>query len=160
VASSGYARANPAGGPGRRQAPAREAYRYFRRVGTRWMDADVYGHVNNVVYYSYFDTAVNAYLTEHAGLDPRTAPIVGLVVETGCTFKKSIRFPETVEVGIRVTRLGASSVTYDIGIFIGDDPALAAFGYFVHVYTDRATGRPAPIPAGHREALEKLRGPD
>ena len=143
--------------PGRRAAPARGAYRHFRQIGTRWMDADVYGHVNNVVYYSYFDTAVNGYLTEHAGLDPSRADVVGLVVATSCEFKQSVRFPETIDVGIRVRRIGTSSVTYDIGIFKHGDEAVAAFGHFVHVYVERATQKPVPIPPTHRDALEKLR---
>jgi acyl-CoA thioester hydrolase len=160
VDSSGHDRASAAGGPSRRRAPTRQDYPHFQNIGTRWMDADVYAHVNNVVYYSYFDTAVNRYLTDQAGLDPSTSPVVGLVVETGCSFKKSIRFPEAVDVGIRVTKIGTSSVVYDIGIFKEDDPAPAAFGHFVHVYVERATERPVPIPPAHREALEKLRGPD
>lgn len=138
------------------EGSGREEYPYVRRIGTRWMDVDVYGHVNNVVYFSYFDTAVNAYLTEQAGLDPRTSPIVGLVVENGCTFKRSLGFPETIEVGVRVMRIGTSSVTYEIGIFKEDDPAPAAFGRFVHVYCDRATQRPRPIPDEHRRALERI----
>ena len=141
----------------RGEGPTRGEYRQFWKIGTRWMDADVYGHVNNVVYYSYFDTAVNGYLTEQAGLDPERADVVGLVVATSCEFKKSVKFPETIEVGIRVRRIGTSSVTYEIGIFKEGDEAPAAFGHFVHVYVDRPTQRPVPIPPAHRDALEKLR---
>lgn len=146
--------------PRRHEAPTRREYPYFRQINTRWMDVDVYGHVNNVVYYSYFDTAVNAYLTEGAGLDPRTDSIVGLVVENGCTFRQSLAFPETIDVGIRVAKIGTSSVIYQIGIFRQDDPTPAAFGYFVHVYVDRATQRPVPIPPVHRAAMEQLRPSD
>ena len=144
---------------GERPTPTRRDYPYFRAVATRWMDVDVYGHVNNVVYYSYFDTAVNDYLVQAAGLVPAADDVYGIVVETGCTYRKSLRFPETVDVGVRVTRLGRTSVTYDIGIFkVGDDDP-AAFGRFVHVYVERATQRPTPIPSAHRAALEKLREP-
>ena len=147
---------NPAG-RARQVAPRRGASRYFRQIDTRWMDADVYGHVNNVVYYSYFDTAVNGYLVEQAGLDPTRADVVGLVVATSCEFKQSVTFPETIDVGISVTRIGTSSVAYDIGIFKHGDEEAAAFGHFVHVYVERATQRPTTIPAAHRDALEKLR---
>ncbi len=117
---------------------------------------DVYGHVNNVVYYSYFDTAVNDYLVHYAGLEPSTSPVVGLVVETRCTFKQSLGFPETIDVGIKVARIGASSVAYEIGVFKQAGDTAAAFGQFVHVYVDRATGRPVPIPVSHRDALARI----
>ena len=142
---------------GRRPASTRSDYPHFRTLGTRWLDIDVYGHVNNVNYYSYFDTAVNDYLVRSAGLNPTADDVFGIVVETGCTYKQSLGFPETIDVGIRVTRLGRSSVTYEIGIFKEGDEAPAAFGRFVHVYVERATQRPVPIPPAHRDALERLR---
>src|SRR5687767_13281349 len=106
----------------RRALPTRQEFAYFVRLATRWMDVDVYGHVNNVEYYSYFDTAVALYLTERAGLNPRTDQVVGLVVETGCTFRRSITFPETIEVGLRVSRLGTTSVSYQLAIFKDGEP--------------------------------------
>ncbi|NNM71241.1 acyl-CoA thioesterase [Enterovirga aerilata] len=136
---------------------ARSAFRLFRPVPTRWMDNDVYGHVNNVVYYSYFDTAVNAHLVDHGVLDPATSPVTGLVVETSCTYFESISFPETVEAGIAVTALGRSSATYRVAIFKAGGELAAAQGRFTHVYVDRATGRPAGIPAATRAVLEPLR---
>lgn len=134
----------------------REHFRHFHRIETRWADVDVYGHVNNVTYYSYFDTAVNAYLIREGGLDPARADVVGLVVETGCTFKKSLTFPEALEVGLRVTRIGTSSVQYEIGIFREGDVEPAALGRFVHVYVERATQRPVPVPPAQRAVLERL----
>ena len=118
------------------------------------MDNDVYGHVNNVVYYSYFDTAVNAALLEAGLLDIGASPVVGLVVETGCTYFESISFPETVEAGLAVERLGRSSVRYRLGVFKAGAPLAAAQGHFVHVYVERATQRPTDIPAPVRAALE------
>jgi acyl-CoA thioester hydrolase len=145
-------------GTGERQAlPTRQEFAHFVRLATRWMDVDVYGHVNNVEYYSYFDTAVALYLTERAGLNPRTDQVVGLVVETGCTFRRSITFPETIEVGLRVSRLGTTSVSYELAIFKDGEPEPTALGHFVHVYCERATQRPVPIPPRHRAALEPLR---
>lgn len=135
----------------------RENYRTFIEIPTRWMDNDVYGHVNNVVYYSYFDTAVNGFLMREAGLDynSTTAP-VGVVAETGCRFHGEIAFPETLDVGIRVSRLGSSSVTYEIGIFRQGHDAPAATGHFVHVYVRQSEMKPVPIPDQARAALEKL----
>ncbi|MCC7105837.1 MAG: acyl-CoA thioesterase [Chloroflexi bacterium] len=124
------------------------------------MDMDVYGHINNVEYYSYFDTAVNRFLQDEAGLEPRRDQVVGLVVETSCVFKQSLVFPETVDVGVRVDRIGTTSVTYAIGIFRAGESTPAAYGRFVHVYVERATQRSAPIPAAHRAAMERLRLPD
>ncbi len=136
--------------------PARAAFRLFRPIATRWMDNDVYGHVNNVVYYSYFDTAVNSYLIEAGALDIATSPVVGLVVETGCTYFESVAFPERLEAGIAVTRLGRSSVRYGVGIFKEGAEHAAAQGHFVHVYVDRATQRPVPIPEATRAVLLPL----
>ena len=141
---------------GNAAAPGRAAYPYFRAIATRWMDNDVYGHVNNVVYYSYFDTAVNGFLVEEGLLDIVRSPVVGYVVETGCTFFAPIAFPDALEAGLAVTALGQSSVTYRIGIFKAGAERAAAQGRFVHVYVDRATERPVEIPAPTRRALEAL----
>ncbi|MCG8542910.1 MAG: acyl-CoA thioesterase [Alphaproteobacteria bacterium] len=139
-----------------RQFVKRADYRYFRDIPTRWMDNDVYGHVNNVVYYSYFDTAVNGHLMECGVLDYRDAPVMGIVVETKCEFMKELAFPDTVEAGIRVTRLGNSSVTYEIGLFRKGESDAAAHGHFVHVYVDRKNRRPVRIPDDVRAALAPL----
>ena len=120
------------------------------------MDNDTYGHVNNVTYYSYFDTAVNEHLIRAGGLDIVNDPVVGFVVETSCRFRKPLTFPETIDAGLRVVKLGTSSVTYEIGIFRQDDDEPAATGRFVHVWVDRATKRPVPIPPRIRAALEPL----
>ena len=134
----------------------RSQYRYFRPITTRWMDNDAYGHVNNVVYYSYFDTAVNAHLIEAGLLDVSASPVIGLVVETQCLFKASISFPSLVTAGLRVAHLGRSSVRYEIGLFQGDSEEAAAQGHFVHVYVDRATQTPVAIPDEVRRALTEL----
>ena len=134
----------------------RDAYRDFRTIPTRWMDNDVYGHVNNVVYYSYFDTVVNQYLIEQGALDIESSKVVGLVVETGCQYFAPISFPDIVTAGLRVAKLGNSSVRYEIGIFRGDEHAASAQGHFVHVYVDRTSRRPAPLPAALRTALERI----
>ena len=140
-----------------REAPERrDRYRHFLEIPTRWMDNDVYGHVNNVVYYSYFDTVVNGYLISSGSLDIERSPIIGLVVETQCRFFKPIAFPDTVHAGVRVARLGNSSVRYEIGLFRNDESAAAAQGHFVHVYVDRETRRPAGLPEEMREALQKI----
>ncbi|MBN9455035.1 MAG: acyl-CoA thioesterase [Bosea sp.] len=135
---------------------ARADFRIFRAIPTRWHDNDVFGHVNNVVYYGWFDTAVNAWLVEGGFLDPATSGIVGLVVETGCTYFESIAFPEVVEVGIAVERLGNSSVTYRIGVFREGAAQAAAQGRFTHVYVQRAGQKPVPIPASLRAALAAI----
>jgi acyl-CoA thioester hydrolase len=139
-----------------RQHETRAHYRHFLAIPTRWMDNDSYGHINNVTYYSYFDTAVNEHLINAGGLDIRNDPVVGFVVETSCRFHRPLSFPETVDVALRVARLGTSSVTYEIALFTrgSDDPA--ATGRFVHVWVDRATVRPAAMPARIRAALEPL----
>ena len=134
----------------------RADFRIFRAIPTRWHDNDVYGHVNNVVYYGWFDTAVNAWLIENGLLDPATSEIVGLVVETGCSYFESVAFPETVEAGIAVERLGTSSVTYRIGIFRQGSEQAAAQGRFTHVYVARASQKPVPIPAPLRAALTAI----
>ena len=135
---------------------SRADFRAFRPLATRWMDNDVYGHVNNVVYYSYFDTAVNGYLIEKGALDIATSPAVGLVVETGCTYFESVAFPDAIEAGLVVTRLGRSSVRYGIGVFKAGGELAAAQGFFVHVYVDRTSQRPLEIPEAARRVLQEL----
>ena len=141
-----------------RQEPEhRTAYHYFRRITTRWMDNDVYGHVNNVVYYAYFDTVVNAYLVAAGGLDPERSAVIGLCVESGCSYLAPVRFPDALEGGLRVAALGRSSVRYELGIFRAGEDTASAQGYFVHVFVDRHARRPAELPAPMRAALERLR---
>ncbi|MES2993478.1 MAG: thioesterase family protein [Pseudomonadota bacterium] len=139
-----------------RPAPQpRDAYRHFSSISTRWMDNDAYGHINNVVYYSYFDTVVNRYLIEAGVLDVERGAVIGLVVETHCNYFAPLSFPQVVDAGLRVAQIGASSVRYEIGLFGGGAPLSAACGHFVHVYVDRATRRPAPLPA---PLIDTLRG--
>ena len=134
----------------------RSAYKAFRSIGTRWMDNDAYGHVNNVVYYSWFDTAVNAYLIEHGVLDIHHGDAIGLVVETQCNYFSPLAFPQTVEAGLRVARLGHSSVRYEVALFAQDQDLCAARGHFVHVYVDRASRRPVSLPNPLKQLLETL----
>lgn len=134
----------------------RSDFRHFQAIQTRWMDNDVYRHVNNVVYYSYFDTVVNGYLVSRGVLDIGASEAVGLVVETRCNYFSPIAFPDTVHAGMRVTNLGNSSVRYEVGIFRNDAQGASAQGHFVHVYVDRASNRPVPIPAAVRAVLEPL----
>jgi acyl-CoA thioester hydrolase len=134
----------------------RNAYRHFQRIPTRWMDNDVYGHVNNVQYYSYFDTVVNQYLIEQGVLDFERSEVIGLVVETGCQYFSSIAFPDVVTAGLRVARLGNSSVRYEVGIFRNEEPDTAAKGHFIHVYVERANRRPSALPGPLRAALERI----
>lgn len=138
------------------EPPRREDYPHFLTIPTRWMDNDVYGHINNVVYYSFFDTVVNQYLVAAGGLAIETSPVIGLVVETLCRYFKPVAFPDTVEAGLRVGRLGNSSVRYEIAIFRQGDAAPAAAGHFVHVYVDRSTRRPVPVPDAMRRALTRI----
>ena len=140
----------------RPEPQTREAYRHFERLTTRWMDNDVYGHLNNVVYYSLFDTAVNGYLIRSGVLDIQRSEIIGLVVQTHCNYFAPIEFPTAVDAGLRVERIGSSSVRYQIGLFAQGHPASAAAGHFVHVYVDRATRRPAALPPALRDALQGL----
>ena len=137
----------------------REDFSRFERIGTRWGDNDSYRHVNNVVYFAFFDTAVNRALIRAGVLDLETSPVVGLVVETGCRFFASIAFPDEVAIGIRVDHLGRSSVRYALALFRNDEDLASATGRFVHVYVDRATNRSAPIPDAVRVFLSSLRGP-
>ena len=134
----------------------RSAYKAFRSIGTRWMDNDAYGHVNNVVYYSWFDTAVNAYLIEHGVLDIHHGEAIGLVVETQCNYFSPLAFPQTVEAGLRVARLGSSSVRYEVALFAQDQDLCAARGHFVHVYVDRVSRRPVSLPRPLKQLLETL----
>ncbi|MBM68029.1 MAG: thioesterase [Haliea sp.] len=136
--------------------PRRDAYKVFYPISTRWSDNDTYGHINNVVYYAYFDSVANRYLIEEGGLDIAEGAIVGYVVSSGCDYHAPASYPEAIEGGLRVDRLGNSSVQYGIAIFReGEDEALA-HGHFVHVFVDRAANRSVPIPDGLRAALEKL----
>jgi acyl-CoA thioester hydrolase len=134
----------------------RGTYRHFQAIPTRWADNDIYGHVNNVVYYSYFDTVVNQYLIEQGALDPVKSTVIGLVVETQCEYFAPLSFPDVVHAGLRVAKIGNSSVRYEIGLFRNDENAASAQGYFVHVYVDRASRRSTPVPANMRLVLEKL----
>jgi acyl-CoA thioester hydrolase len=136
----------------------RAAYPHFLAIPTRWMDNDVYGHVNNVVYYSYFDTAVNQFLIERGVLDIHNGEVVGFVVDSGCAYFSSISFPDTVHAGIRVAKLGTSSVRYEIALYRNDDALPCAAGHFVHVYVERRSNRPVPIPAKVREVLTTIIG--
>jgi len=135
----------------------RDRYRHFLAITTRWMDNDVYRHVNNVVYYSFFDTAVNECMMRHGLLDLDHSPVVSLVVDTGCTYFRPIAFPDTVHCGLRVGELRRSSVRYEMGVFRNDEDRAAAQGHFVHVTCDRATHRPVSIPDAMRRVLESLR---
>lgn len=141
----------------RPQALPRSHYRAFRPIGTRWADNDVYGHVNNVVYYSWFDTAVNAHLIEAGALDIHHGEVIGLVIETQCNYFAPLAFPQTVWAGLRVAHLGTSSVRYEVGLFADGEDLCAACGHFVHVYVDRQTRRPVPLPDRLKTTLETLR---
>ena len=134
----------------------RAEYKHFRLIPTRWMDNDFYGHVNNVVYYAYFDTLLNRYLVDEGGLDFTHDTVIGVAVETMCRFHRSFAYPETIDAGLRIAKLGGSSVRYEIGLFGEGEPDARAEGYFVHVFVDRATQRPVPIPAKIRTALERI----
>ena len=141
----------------RPQALPRSAYRVFRPIGTRWSDNDIYGHVNNVVYYSWFDTAVNAHLIEQGALDIHGGEVIGLVIETQCNYFAPLAFPQTVWAGLRVAHLGSSSVRYEVGLFAEGEDLAAACGHFVHVYVNRQTRRPVPVPDVLKKTLETLR---
>ena len=134
----------------------RAAYPHFQRISTRWKDNDVYGHVNNVEYYSYFDTVINSYLIRSGGLDIHAGASIGLCAESHCRFLDALAFPDAVDAGLRVAKLGNSSVRYEIGLFREGTEAPAAEGWFVHVFVDRATRKPAPIPAQLRAVLARL----
>jgi acyl-CoA thioester hydrolase len=134
----------------------RSAYRAFAPIGTRWMDNDVYGHVNNVVYYSWFDTAVNGHLIAQGALDIHVGKTIGLVVETQCHYFSPIAFPQSVTAGIRVAHVGKSSVRYEVGLFADDEEMCAAKGHFVHVYVEREGRRPTPLPPALLQAVQAL----
>ena len=136
--------------------PQREHYRHYQPIITRWHDNDVYGHVNNVTYYSFFDTAVNTYLIEEGGLDIHDGDVVGFVVSSSCDYFASIAFPERIEIGLRVGKLGNSSVQYELAVFKAGEADACAAGCFVHVFVDRASNQPVAIPANLREALQRL----
>ena len=139
------------------QPSPRSVYRAFRTIGTRWMDNDAYGHVNNVVYYSWFDTVVNGHLIEQGALDIHHGEVIGLVIETKCNYFSSIEFPNSVDAGLRVAHIGRSSVRYEVGLFAQGEPLTAAKGHFIHVYVDRATRRPADLPGKLKSVLEALK---
>jgi len=138
-------------------AEPRSAYPFFTRITTRWMDNDLYGHINNAVYYSFFDTAVNGYLIDRDALDPHGGAVIGLVVETHCNFFAPLQYPQTVEAGLRVSRIGNSSVRYEIGLFADAAASSAACGHFVHVYVERGSRRPVTLPQQLLAALAPLR---
>ena len=140
-----------------REAPhVRERYRHFQRITTRWMDNDAYGHVNNVVYLSWFDTVVNDFLIGAGVLDPQQGSVVGFVVETQCRYLAPLAFPQPIEAGLRVGHVGNSSVRYEIAVFAEGEDSASAQGHFVHVYVDRATQAPVALPAPLRAALQEL----
>jgi acyl-CoA thioester hydrolase len=145
--------------PDRQGPPARAAFAKFVTFATRWSDNDAYGHLNNVIYYALFDSAVNAILIEAGLLDPATSPIVGLVVESNCRFYASLTYPEPAEVGVAVEHLGRSSVRYHLAAFKAGAANAAAAGRYTHVYVERTTNRSVPIPEGHRRLMEGLRAP-
>jgi acyl-CoA thioester hydrolase len=134
----------------------RGEYPHFLALPTRWMDNDEYGHVNNALYYAFFDTAINQYLVSQGGLDIAEGKVIGVAAESHCQYLQALSFPEVVEVGLRVGKLGNSSVRYELAIFKVGDMFAAAAGYFVHVFVDRQSRRPVPMPAGIRSALERL----
>jgi acyl-CoA thioester hydrolase len=141
----------------RPSAHRRAQYRHFLPIQTRWSDNDAYGHVNNVVYYSWFDTVVNEYLIAAGALDIQASTVVGLVVETQCNYFSELAFPQRVDAGLRVAHAGRSSVRYELALFGALGETASAQGHFVHVYVDRATRRPAPLPPELRAAVERLR---
>jgi acyl-CoA thioester hydrolase len=141
---------------GRRPMRSRGEYRHVLTLPTRWQDNDAYGHINNAAYYGFIDTAVNRYLIDGGFLDWEKGEVIGLVAENGCRYAKPIAFPDPVTVGLCVTRIGNSSVRYEAGLFSGDEEDASAEGYYVHVYVDRATMRPAPLPDALRSLLEPL----
>ena len=138
------------------QDETRDRYPHFLAIPTRWIDNDIYGHINNVVYYEFFDTAVNGYLIAQGALDIAKGEVIGLVVETHCNYFSPLSFPQNVEAGLRVAHLGTSSVRYEIGLFEKGDDTAAAQGHFVHVYVDRDTRRPVALPTLLSEALVPL----
>ncbi len=138
------------------QPKTRSDFRHFCAISTRWMDNDAYGHVNNVVYYSWFDTVVNQFLIENGALDVGHSQVIGLVIETQCAYFASVAFPDRITAGVCVSKLGNSSVRYEVGIFRNGEEKASAQGHFVHVYVDRDTRRPAALPAELRSLLQTI----
>lgn len=136
--------------------PLRSSFQHYRAVQTRWMDNDAYGHINNVTYYSYFDTVVNHVLIGPCGLDIHHSPTIALMAETGCQFRASFAYPDDIEAGLRVGHLGRSSVRWELGLFAPGEHTARVHGFMVHVFVDRLTQRPTPMPAQMRSAMEKL----
>ena len=134
----------------------RSDFKWFSTVTTRWMDNDVYGHVNNVIYYSWFDTAVNQFLIANGVLDIENSPVIGLVIETQCNYFAPLAFPDRIAIGIRVAKLGNSSVRYEVGVFREDEEKVSAQGHFVHVYVSRETRRPVSLPDNLRAVLQSI----
>ena len=145
------------GHKGRAPLQGRGAYRHWRTLTTRWADNDVYGHINNVVYYGWFDTAVNGWLIEAGLLDLERGDLIGLVVETGCRYALPLAYPQRVEIGLAVEHVGGSSVRYRLGIFAEGESGAAAEGHFVHVYVGRESRRPVPLPDAWRRALDRIK---
>lgn len=138
------------------EAKKRSDFKHFHTITTRWMDNDAYGHVNNVVYYSWFDTVVNEFLIANGALDIEHSPVIGLVIETQCNYFASVAFPEAIAAGLRVTKLGNSSVRYEVGIFREGEDSASAQGHFVHVYVDRESRKPSAIPEKMRALLQTI----
>ncbi|WP_188566773.1 acyl-CoA thioesterase [Undibacterium terreum] len=138
------------------EAKQRSDFQHFHTITTRWMDNDAYGHVNNVVYYSWFDTVVNQFLIVNGVLDIETSSVIGLVIETQCNYLASVAFPDVVIAGVSVSKLGNSSVRYEVGIFKNEETSASAQGHFVHVYVDRESRRPASIPDNMRALLKTI----
>ena len=136
--------------------PTRDAYLHFSTISTRWTDNDVYDHVNNALYYNFFDTVIAGYLVTEGGFEFATSDVIGLAVESGCRYRRPLAFPQELQMGLRVAHLGNSSVRYEVGVFAADNCQAAADGYFVHVFVTRATSKATPIPAPIRSALERL----
>ena len=141
---------------GNSRESSRDSFPHIRPIQTRWHDNDAYGHVNNVVYYAWFDTVINLWLIEQGGLDIGTSPVIGVCAESHCAYREAFAFPEAVEAGLRVAELGRTSVRYEIGLFKEGADEAAASGWFVHVFVDRESGRPTEPPARLREALDRL----
>lgn len=139
-----------------KEQPVRSDYKAFYPITTRWMDNDLYGHVNNVVYYSYFDTVINRYLIEEGGMDIHSSPVVGYVVNSGCNYLSPVGYPDPLEAGLRVDRIGNSSVQYGLALFRGDSHEASAYGHVVHVFVNRSLNTPASLPAEIRSALQEI----
>lgn len=138
------------------QPATRNDYKYFHAITTRWMDNDIYGHVNNVIYYSWFDTAVNQFLIMNDALDIENSPVIGLVIETQCNYFAPVAFPDRITIGVRVAKLGNSSVRYEVGVFREDNEQVSATGHFIHVYVSRETRRPVSLPDHLRSLLQSI----